>query len=61
MLLRGWSEPMQPLVIQYGAELIWHTGSQLLGYPPSWIGWSDDNSDEEVLNRLFTYFEKLKR
>lgn len=52
---------MQVLVIQYGAETVWHTGLQLLGYPPSWIGWSEDNSDEEVLNRLLFHFEKLKR
>lgn len=52
---------MQPLVIQYGAAEVWHTGLQLLGYPPSWIGWSENGEDSEVLNRLFSYFEKLKR
>lgn len=52
---------MQPLVIQHGAEAVWHTGLRLLGYPPSWIGFADDGRDDEVLKRLFFVFENLQR
>jgi len=34
--LLGDNPQLAPLVDRFGAEAVWHTGIDVLGYPPSW-------------------------
>lgn len=34
--LPSWPAPLRPFIRSLGADAVWHTATETLGYPPTW-------------------------